>query len=472
MTAAPQLTAQPPAAADAQAADTPTRSRAAETGDALVGTPRRRTCLVFFVTALFTTPAPFATGYAMDGPKPGPWWLPVLLGVVLLGLQMRHSLASARGLVPRFGWWSYAAITTLTFAPLPSYGWTWAMTAYMFAATTLMMLPTRLGLAAVAATVLGYGTAAGLAGYAFDGGIVDTVSLGLLWVFSPLGAAIAVYGVTVLARLADQLHATQAELAEIAVGRERLRVSRDLHDLLGQSLSAISLKGDLALRLLSRDPAAARDQLADITEVARGALGGVRAVARDEHAVSLATETAGAHALLRAAGVTASGDLAAADGAGPATAEVLAWAVREGVTNVLRHSTATVCELTAVRRGGLVVLSIVNDGVRDGGDDPSRRTGTEAGTATEPRTDTTAVATGSRPTGTATAATDAPTASAATARSGRGLQGLAGRAAALGGRAYAGPVGGGRFRVTVELPYAVGPSGPASTAPPPERTSS
>jgi two-component system, NarL family, sensor histidine kinase DesK len=91
----------------------------------------------------------------------------------------------------------------------------------------------------------------------------------------------------------------------LAIGQERLRVSRDLHDLLGQSLSAVSLKGDLAKRLLHRDLAAARAEIEGLTKVARGALRDMRAVTSDQHAVSLPTETDGATALLQAAGVEA-----------------------------------------------------------------------------------------------------------------------------------------------------------------------
>jgi two-component system sensor histidine kinase DesK len=87
------------------------------------------------------------------------------------------------------------------------------------------------------------------------------------------------------------------------VGRERLRVSRDLHDLLGQSLSAISLKGDLALRLLPVDSDRARSEVESLTEVARAALHDVMAITRDEHQVALHEEIDAAAALLTAAGI-------------------------------------------------------------------------------------------------------------------------------------------------------------------------
>ncbi len=106
-----------------------------------------------------------------------------------------------------------------------------------------------------------------------------------------------------LVQLLDELFETRTELAAAAVDHERLRVSRDLPDLLGQSLSAISLKGDLALWLLDRDTAAAAREIESLTEVARTALHDARAVTRDEHAAALRTEIDGAATLLGAAGV-------------------------------------------------------------------------------------------------------------------------------------------------------------------------
>jgi two-component system, NarL family, sensor histidine kinase DesK len=205
-------------------------------------------------------------------------------------------------------------------------------------------------------------------------------------------------------RLLDELEATRTELAELAIGRERLRISRDLHDLLGHSLSAISLKGDLARRLLPSNVHAARAEIEGLTEVARDALRGVRAITRDEHAVSLRTETDGAAALLSAAGIDARIEVDLPDLARP-TEEVLAWAVREGITNVLRHSQATACSITAARRDAMVRLEILNDGAR-----PSAGAGT-------------------------------------------GLAGLAARARALSGSAVGGYTRGGRFRLLVQIPW-------------------
>ena len=132
------------------------------------------------------------------------------------------------------------------------------------------------------------------------------------------------------------------------------RVSRDLHDLLGQSLSAISLKGDLAVRLLPIDAAAAHAEIAGVAKAARTALHDMYAITRDEHAVALGEEVTAAAALLAAAGVDTTVD-------GAVTPHpVLAWAVREGTTNLLRHSDATRCTITL----GPGSVEMTNDGVR------------------------------------------------------------------------------------------------------------
>ena len=125
------------------------------------------------------------------------------------------------------------------------------------------------------------------------------------WTVGLVTGAAALYGSARLVGVLEELEATRAELAELAIGRERPRISRDLHDLLGHSLSAISLKGDLARRLLHRDIHAARAEIEGLTGVARNALRDVGAVTRDEHTVSLRTETDGAAALLGAAGIDA-----------------------------------------------------------------------------------------------------------------------------------------------------------------------
>jgi two-component system sensor histidine kinase DesK len=182
----------------------------------------------------------------------------------------------------------------------------------------------------------------------------------LSWWLLGLPVAVAVVcGAAVRIRVARELQATRAELA---IGHERLRVSRDVEDLISQTLSAVSLRGDLALRLLPGDPTAARAEIERLTATARGALHEVQAATRDLRVVALHCEADGAMRLLAAAGIDTHVDV---DVYVPApAAAVLAWALQEGVTNVLRHSEARTCSITATRSDQSVRLEIINDGAR------------------------------------------------------------------------------------------------------------
>ena len=134
--------------------------------------------------------------------------------------------------------------------------------------------------------------------------------------------------------------------AALAVAAERERIGRDLHDILGHSLTAIAVKADLAGRLVSRDPARAEAEIADLGRVARQALADVRATASGMREVRLATEVAAARSVLGAAGVTchAPSALPVFD---DEASELLGYVVREAVTNVVRHAGAATCTIGA-----------------------------------------------------------------------------------------------------------------------------
>ncbi len=140
-------------------------------------------------------------------------------------------------------------------------------------------------------------------------------------------------------RLNIKLRETQEQLAVAAVVAERERIGRDLHDILGHSLTAIAVKAGLARRLLERDPAAAGQEIADVERLAREALADVRATASGYREVSLAGELAVAAAVLQAAGIRAELPRAV-DSVNPAAREVFGYVIREAVTNVVRHSGA------------------------------------------------------------------------------------------------------------------------------------
>jgi two-component system, NarL family, sensor histidine kinase DesK len=170
--------------------------------------------------------------------------------------------------------------------------------------------------------------------------------------------AIATFAILQALRQNMALAEARAELAELAAENERMRIARDLHDLLGHSLTTITVKAGLARRLGSADPARAVSQIAEVEELCRQALADVRSAVSGYRDVTLAGELARGRELLRASGIAA--DLpTATDVVDPAHQELFGWAVREGLTNVVRHARAQSC---AVRLSPSTV-EIVDDGV-------------------------------------------------------------------------------------------------------------
>jgi len=213
-----------------------------------------------------------------------------------------------------------------------------------------------------------------------------------------------------------ELHIAREELARQAVTEERLRMARDLHDLLGHTLSMITLKSELAGRLLERDPRSATQEIREVERVARQALREVREVVAGYRQQTLQGELDGARQILEAAGVTCTIECTART-LSPATDTVLAWAVREGVTNVIRHSRAGHCSIRITSTDNFTRAEVSNDG--------------------------------------------ALLESSLTTRDGSGLSGLAERVAELGGHIEAGPqamAGGPGFRLWVEIPARNSPS--------------
>lgn len=175
------------------------------------------------------------------------------------------------------------------------------------------------------------------------------------------GSAIAVRRLVVT--LAE-LRAAREELVRLAVAEERLRFARDLHDVLGHTLSLVALKSELARELFPSAPQRAVAEIRDVEEAARMALREVRAAVTGYRQPTLTEELAGAHELLASAGVAARFRHDA--GMLPATVDAtLAWAVREGVTNVIRHSGAHCCTILIARDSKAVTLAIVDDGRGD-----------------------------------------------------------------------------------------------------------
>ena len=212
------------------------------------------------------------------------------------------------------------------------------------------------------------------------------------------------------------LHATRAELADLAVAGERDRLARELHDLLGRTLSLIAVKAELARRLSGKADPSAAAELADVQRLARQAVRDVREAVTGAHAPTVHAELDAAKAALRTAGIAVSVDTIATS-IEPAHETTIAWALREAVTNVVKHSGARTCRISLDATNGCTSLD-----VRDDGSGPGGGTGT-------------------------------------------GLDGLADRIHALGGTIEAGPGEGAGFRLRVRLGAPAPQAWPVEIAP-------
>ena len=170
-------------------------------------------------------------------------------------------------------------------------------------------------------------------------------------------AGLAVWGLRMNVLRTRELIAAEQEVSRLAVQQERSRIASDLHDILGHSLTVITVKAELAGRLLDVDIDRARVEVAELESLSRDALADVRATALGVRGVSLPGEIAAARDALEAAGISA--DLpTAADQVPTRWRELFAWTVREGVTNVLRHSAAVSCTV----RISPTAVEVVDDG--------------------------------------------------------------------------------------------------------------
>jgi two-component system, NarL family, sensor histidine kinase DesK len=173
---------------------------------------------------------------------------------------------------------------------------------------------------------------------------------------SVVRAGLGMTAVRQLVAVNAELHATRAELAELAVAGERARLARELHDLLGRTLSLIAVKAELASRLSAKGDPSAEAELRDVQRLAREAVREVRQAVTGDRAPSVAAEAA-----LCAAGIEArvDGPVPTLD---PAHEATIAWALREAVTNVVKHSGARVCRISLRAADGTSELEVLDDG--------------------------------------------------------------------------------------------------------------
>jgi two-component system sensor histidine kinase DesK len=322
----------------------------------------------FFFTALVGPGSDIVLG------RTRPTWLAAaaltafVLSFVLL-VELGHHPGAPGPVVspsPRRRWSErvlFGALVALAIATTIGFGPTWWVLFIFVSAATALFIPVRWAPAAIVLAAL----------------LAMAAGLRLEWSASSVGPAAVWAGsicmsgfVALLVRrrtlLIQELRAAQGEVARLAaadaVTEERLRIARDLHDLLGHSLSVIALKAELARRLLDREAerARVRVEVNDVEHIARRALDEVREVVTGYRTRSLEAELVRARAALEAAGVEVRTSVTAC--ALPAGVDdLLAWVVREATTNIVRHSRAGHAEIALSESERCVRLEVCNDGV-------------------------------------------------------------------------------------------------------------
>ncbi|MFC4497961.1 MULTISPECIES: sensor histidine kinase [Streptomyces] len=309
--------------------------------------PRLARSILLVVLACFTVVifldvlAEHPSAYAV------PWCAAGLVAAVVL--QMRHSSPEATRWSPSRRAISLGLHALVTYLPLLVIKQEWGGMAGFLAGSVLLLVPGALSWVLFAAVVLSILVPGILLG-------LDTLDIVYLSVSTAV-IGLIVYGLSRLSVLVTELIAAREDLTRLAVVRERLRFARDMHDLLGFNLSAITLKSELAHRLVAAQPERARTEISEILDISRRALTDVRGVARGYRRLSVATEAHHVQATLTAARINTEIDFR--HGPLPPQADtVLAIVLREAGANVLRHSKATRCRITTT------VISNVTDRIR------------------------------------------------------------------------------------------------------------
>jgi two-component system sensor histidine kinase DesK len=376
----------------------------------------RSTFLLWLVWILWL---PFFTPPMLEmlGSHPSPLRLTIsLIGVVVffalylwVSWQAARSLTSHTLRVFPTGmalWAPVAGLAALAIGLTALNGNSWGAIFFYVSSGAAGWLPTRKAIPVIGALVLFIAIA-----FAAQGNLADAESPVVF--VGTVGAIVIAFCWSVAN--SQQLRLARAGMERAAaINEERLRIARDLHDLLGHNLSLIALKSELAQRLVESAPDRAANEMRDVEQVARQALKEVREAVASYRQPTLASELRGAREMLTAAGIAyrAEYDAGAISGLSTTVESVLAWTVREGVTNVIRHSGARQCTVLIARDEQSVRVEVADDGK--------------------------AVSTETSDSG------------------GNGLRGLAERVTALGGRFAAGPAERGGFRLEVVVPRVQG----------------
>jgi two-component system, NarL family, sensor histidine kinase DesK len=261
--------------------------------------------------------------------------LAAFAGLFVISFVYIRRLRRQATLPPRVQAWTICAVEAALAVAVTAMLGPHATAVWPFVAVmTVFLLPSRAALAGVLVLLAGTTVGQRLAGWHDD----YSTQFGILV------SALAVWGVVQLIGRNAELAAAREEITQLAVAEERNRFARDLHDILGHTLTVVAVKAELAGRLVQLDPERAEAEIASVEHLARQALADVRTAVAGFREVSLAGELVGARAALETADIEA--ELPAAiDDVPAARRELFGWAVREGVTNVVRHSGAKRCRV-------------------------------------------------------------------------------------------------------------------------------
>jgi two-component system, NarL family, sensor histidine kinase DesK len=297
----------------------------------------------------------------------GVLWIACGLAITIAFSAIYVTIVCNSGRWPRQARWGLAAIAVLAAVACVVYGSAWTpLWIYVSAAAGMVLAAPAYG----RRTAL-YGVLAVGACYVFFSWLAHVETAEFLAVLLPvLLVGVAMIGFRMQIQLVHELAEARETVAKLAANEERLRLARDMHDLTGQSLSMITLKSELAAKRLSKLPASAEldtvlGDLGDIGRVSRQTLHDIREAVSGYRRPTLAIEAITARNALEAAGIRLDDDpgLTLRSGTFDADAEaVLAWCLREAVTNVIRHSGARTCRIRLTQHPGELSLEVSDDG--------------------------------------------------------------------------------------------------------------
>ena len=281
---------------------------------------------------------------------------------------------------PRLGRYGLVAIAVLAALACAVYGKDWTpLWIYVSAATGLVLAAAPDGRRAATLGVAGVGAC-----YVFFSWVShETLENSLIVLLPVLLIGLAMMGFRMQMTLMHELAQARETVAKLAANEERLRLARDMHDLTGQSLSMITLKSELAAKRLAKLPSSAeRDavltELGDIGRVSRQTLHDIREAVSGYRRPTLAIEVITAQNALEAAGIGLDDDAELTLRSGtfdPDAEAVLAWCLREAVTNVIRHSRARHCRIRLADHPGELSLEVTDDGRGFADQDPEHPQG-------------------------------------------------------------------------------------------------